>query len=129
MWTKDVCGNDFLKKMRSGEVGVSLVDSEDIYDLNFVYFKNDGKFSQGGFSFELTDVITKDLPWTFKNGNSLLTFQNPRNTVKERRVPALHAKQCLKISLKSIKCHLISQTLSKDIVVRVNQAHVMVLIC
>ena len=68
MWTKDVCGNDFLKKMRSGEVGVSIVDSEDIYDLNFVYYKNDGKFSQGGFSFNLTDVITKDLPWTFKSG-------------------------------------------------------------
>jgi len=67
-WTKDVCGADFLKKMRSGEVGVSLVDTEDIYDLNFVYFKNDGRYTMGGFSFELTAVVDKDLPWTFKNG-------------------------------------------------------------
>jgi hypothetical protein len=67
-WTKDVCGNDFLKKMRSGEVGVSIVDTNDIYDLNFVYFKNDGRYSMGGFSFELTEVTTMDLPWTWKRG-------------------------------------------------------------
>ncbi|CBY41931.1 unnamed protein product [Oikopleura dioica] len=67
-WTKDVCGGDFLKKMRSGEVGVSLVDTEDIYDLKYVYFKNDGKYTMGGFSFELTKVIEKDLPWTLKSG-------------------------------------------------------------
>jgi len=67
-WTKDVCGNDFLKKMRSGEVGVSIVDTNDIYDLNFVYFKNDGRYSMGGFSFELTEVTTMDLPWSWKRG-------------------------------------------------------------
>ena len=70
-WTKDVCGMDFLKKLRSGEVGVSIVDTNDIYDLNFVYFKNDGRYSMGGFSFELTEVTTMDLPWTWKRGKSL----------------------------------------------------------
>jgi len=68
VWTKDVCGNDFLKKLRSGEVGVELIDSEDVYDLNFKYFKNDGRWSLGGFSFESTQVVTKDTPWAFKSG-------------------------------------------------------------
>ena len=73
-WTKDVCGNDFLKKMRSGEVGVSIVDTNDIYDLNFVYFKNDGRYSMGGFSFELTEVTTMDLPWSWKRGKLFQFF-------------------------------------------------------
>ena len=76
-WTKDVCGADFLKKLRSGEVGVSLVDTEDIYDLNFVYYKNDGKYTMGGFSFELTQVIDKDLPWTFKSGKIEILYYIP----------------------------------------------------
>jgi hypothetical protein len=57
-----------LKKLRSGEVGVELIDSEDVYDLNLKYYKNDGKWSLGGFSFESTQVVTKDTPWAFKSG-------------------------------------------------------------
>jgi hypothetical protein len=67
-WTKDVCGNDFLKKIRSGEVGISLVDSENVYSIRHKYYKSDGKYTMGGFSFELTDVVTKDTPWSFKSG-------------------------------------------------------------
>ncbi len=67
-WTKDVCGNDFLKKIRSGEVGISLVDTEDIYRIKHKYYKSDGKYTMGGFSFELTDIVTKDTPWSFKSG-------------------------------------------------------------
>ncbi|CBY30365.1 unnamed protein product [Oikopleura dioica] len=69
-WTKDVCGNDFLKKIRSGEVGISLVDTEDIYRIKHKYYKNDGKYTMGGFSFELTDIVTKDTPWAFKSGTA-----------------------------------------------------------
>jgi len=54
--------------MRSGEVGVSLVDTENIYRLRHKYYKSDGKYTMGGFSFELTDVVEKDTPWTFKQG-------------------------------------------------------------
>ena len=65
---KDVCGNDFLKKIRSGEVGISLVDTENVYSIRHKYYKSDGKYTMGGFSFELTDVVTKDTPWSFKQG-------------------------------------------------------------
>ena len=67
-WTKDVCGNDFLKKIRSGEVGISLVDTENVYSIRHKYYKSDGKYTMGGFSFELTEVVTKDTPWSFKQG-------------------------------------------------------------
>ena len=63
-----------MKKLRSGEVGVELIDSEDVYDLNFKYFKNDGRWSLGGFSFESTQVVTKDTPWAFKSGIVFLVW-------------------------------------------------------
>ena len=40
VWTKDVCGMDFMRAMRDGRIGITLVDSTDIYDLEHIHFKS-----------------------------------------------------------------------------------------
>lgn len=67
-WTKDVCGMDFVKKLRSGEVRVDLVDTTDVYRLGDAYFRDASKYTHAGFEFELTQLVDKDTPWTFKGG-------------------------------------------------------------
>jgi len=67
-WTKDVCGLDFSRKLRNGQIGIHLSDTKDVYRLGDAYFKDDGKRSMVGFEFELTQVVDKDTPWKFKNG-------------------------------------------------------------
>ena len=61
-WTKDVCGLDFSRKLRNGQIGVHLSDTTDVYKLGDSYFKDDGKRSLVGFEFELTQVVDKDTP-------------------------------------------------------------------
>ena len=67
-WTKDVCGMDFMKKLRSGEVRIDLVDTTDVYRLGDVYFRDAAKYTHTGFEFELTQLVDKDTPWAFKGG-------------------------------------------------------------
>ena len=70
-WTKDVCGLDFSRKLRNGQLGVHLSDTTAVYRLGDKYFKDDAKRSLVGFEFELTEVVDKDTPWKFKNGAPL----------------------------------------------------------
>ncbi|CAG5109514.1 Oidioi.mRNA.OKI2018_I69.chr2.g4040.t1.cds [Oikopleura dioica] len=59
---------DFVKKLRSGEIQIDLVDSTDVYRLGDVYFRDAAKYTHADFEFELTKQVAKDTPWAFKNG-------------------------------------------------------------
>ena len=60
-WTKDVCGMDFSRKLRNGQIGVHLSDTTDVYRLGDAYLKDDGQRSLVGFEFELTEIVDKIL--------------------------------------------------------------------
>ena len=68
VWTKDVCGMDFIRKLRNGQIGVHLSDSTDVYRMGDVYIRDSGKYTSVGLEFETTQLVDKDTPWKFKNG-------------------------------------------------------------
>jgi len=68
LFTKDVCGIDFLRAINDGRVQIGFVDSEPIYEHKITYFRNDKKNSNAGFSFRLTEVVDRDTPWSRKAG-------------------------------------------------------------
>jgi len=41
LFTKDVCGVDFLRAINDGRVQIGFVDSEPIYEHKITYFRND----------------------------------------------------------------------------------------
>ncbi|CAG5109643.1 Oidioi.mRNA.OKI2018_I69.chr2.g4158.t1.cds [Oikopleura dioica] len=59
---------DFMRAMEDGRIGITLIDSIDIYDLEHVHYKSFAKYSSIGISFDLTEVVTKDTPWKFVKG-------------------------------------------------------------
>ena len=41
VFTKDVCGVDFLRAINDGRVQIGFVDSEPVYEHKITYFRND----------------------------------------------------------------------------------------
>ncbi|CAG5081672.1 Oidioi.mRNA.OKI2018_I69.PAR.g9936.t1.cds [Oikopleura dioica] len=68
MFTKDVCGVDFLRALQDGRVQIELVDSFALYQIHDFHYKNKQKYTAIGFTFDLLSVETKDMPWAFKSG-------------------------------------------------------------
>lgn len=66
MFTKDVCGVDFLRALQDGRVQIELVDSSALYQIHDFHYKNKQKYTAIGFTFDLLSVETKDMPWAFK---------------------------------------------------------------
>ena len=66
MFTKDVCGMDFLRSLEDGRVRIELSDTSALYRIHGVHFKNKQKYTASGFTFDLLSVELKDMPWTFK---------------------------------------------------------------
>jgi len=69
MFTKDVCGTDFLRSLSDGRVQIELSDTSALYRIHDAHFKSKQKYTASGFTFDLLSVELKDAPWTFKNGN------------------------------------------------------------
>ncbi|CAG5109418.1 Oidioi.mRNA.OKI2018_I69.chr2.g3961.t1.cds [Oikopleura dioica] len=68
MFTKTVCGMDFLRALQDGRVRIDLVDSSPLYQMHDFHYKNQQKYSAIGFTFDLLSIETKDMPWSFKSG-------------------------------------------------------------
>jgi len=66
MFTKDVCGTDFLRSLEDGRVQIELSDSSALYRIHDAHFKSKQKYTASGFTFDLLSVELKDMPWTFK---------------------------------------------------------------
>jgi len=68
MFTKDVCGTNFLRSLQDGRVQIELSDTSALYRVHDAHFKSKQKYTASGFTFDLLSVELKDAPWTFKNG-------------------------------------------------------------
>jgi hypothetical protein len=66
MFTKDVCGTDFLRSLQDGRVQIELSDTSALYRVHDAHFKSKQKYTASGFTFDLLSVEVKDAPWTFK---------------------------------------------------------------
>ena len=74
MFTKTVCGMDFLRALQDGRVRIDLVDSSPLYQMHDFHYKNQQKYSAIGFTFDLLSVETKDMPWSFKVNYDLFFY-------------------------------------------------------